>query len=145
MLTSLIHLKAFIISSVLLALAAADTCSDCTAVVSTIAARLSSEESVTAQAVVIPLNQTRPKQRGVYTYHGHSSTSMCKVLVPKLVISRITYVSQMNSFNANIFYTKLSLFPGYAGGWTLPEHRGPSSVRGRPSRILQNMRQCKHL
>ena len=45
-------MKAFIFSSVLLALAAADTCSDCTAVVSTIAARLSSEESIAAQQVV---------------------------------------------------------------------------------------------
>ena len=46
-------MKAFIISSALLALAAADSCSDCTAVVSTIAARLSSEESVAAQQVVM--------------------------------------------------------------------------------------------
>ena len=45
--------KAFIFSSALLALAAADSCSDCTAVVSTIAARLSSEESVAAQQVVM--------------------------------------------------------------------------------------------
>ena len=44
-------MKAFIISSALLALAAADTCSDCTAVVSTIAARLSTEESLAAQGV----------------------------------------------------------------------------------------------
>ena len=43
--------KAFIFSSALLALAAADSCSDCTAVVSTIGARLSSEESLAAQGV----------------------------------------------------------------------------------------------
>ena len=48
-------MKAFIFSSVLLALAAADTCSDCTAVVSTIAARLSSEESIAAQQVEVNL------------------------------------------------------------------------------------------
>merc|ERR1712212_1106842 len=50
-LTQFSTMKAFIFSSVLLALATADTCSDCTAVVSTIAARLSSEESVAAQLV----------------------------------------------------------------------------------------------
>ena len=44
-------LKVFLFSSPLLALAAADTCSDCTAVVSTIGARLSSEESLAAQGV----------------------------------------------------------------------------------------------
>ena len=44
-------MKVFLFSSVFLALAAADTCSDCTAVVSTIAARLSSEESLAAQGV----------------------------------------------------------------------------------------------
>ena len=44
-------MKAFIISSALLALVAADTCSDCTAVVFTIAARLSSEESIASQTV----------------------------------------------------------------------------------------------
>ena len=48
-------MKAFIISSALLALAAADSCSDCTAVVSTIAARLSSEESIAAQQVEVTL------------------------------------------------------------------------------------------
>ena len=53
MLTS--TMKAFIFSSALLALAAADTCSDCTAVVSTIAARLSSEESIAWQQVVVNL------------------------------------------------------------------------------------------
>merc|ERR1711931_180692 len=47
------NMKAFIFSSVLLALAAADTCSDCTAVVSTIAARLSSEESIAAQQGIL--------------------------------------------------------------------------------------------
>merc|ERR1712110_1165821 len=35
------------------ALAAADTCSDCTAVVSTIAARLSSEESIAQQGAML--------------------------------------------------------------------------------------------
>ena len=44
-------MKAFIFSSALLAVAMADTCSDCTAVVSTIAARLSTEESLAAQGV----------------------------------------------------------------------------------------------
>ena len=51
MLTS--TMKAFIFSSALLAVAMADTCSDCTAVVSTIQARLMSEESLAAQGVVI--------------------------------------------------------------------------------------------
>merc|ERR1719500_2166591 len=46
-------MKAFIISSALLALVAADTCSDCTAVVSTIAARLSSEESIASQTAIL--------------------------------------------------------------------------------------------
>merc|ERR1719433_1618881 len=46
-------MKAFIFSSALLALAAADTCSDCTAVVSTIAARLSSEESIAVQQGIL--------------------------------------------------------------------------------------------
>jgi len=46
-------MRAFIFSSVLLALATADTCSDCTAVVSTIAARLSSEESIAAQLAIL--------------------------------------------------------------------------------------------
>ena len=44
-------IKAFIFSSALLAMAMADTCTDCTAVVSTIAARLSTEESLAAQGV----------------------------------------------------------------------------------------------
>merc|ERR1711970_467449 len=52
-LTQLSTMRAFIFSSVLLALAAADTCSDCTAVVSTIAARLSSEESIAAQQAIL--------------------------------------------------------------------------------------------
>merc|ERR1711990_1292009 len=52
-LTQFSTMKAFIFSSVLLALAAADTCSDCTAVVSTIAARLSSEESIAAQQAIL--------------------------------------------------------------------------------------------
>merc|ERR1719356_363625 len=46
-------MKAFIFSSALLALAVADTCTDCTAVVSTIAARLSSEESLAAQGAIL--------------------------------------------------------------------------------------------
>merc|ERR1719433_1719204 len=46
-------MKAFIFSSALLALATADSCSDCTAVVSTIAARLSSEESIAAQGAIL--------------------------------------------------------------------------------------------
>merc|ERR1711970_872387 len=52
-LTQLSTMRAFIFSSALLALAAADTCSDCTAVVSTIAARLSSEESIAAQQGIL--------------------------------------------------------------------------------------------
>ena len=50
-------MKAFILSSALLAVALADSCSDCTAVVSTIAARLSSEESIAAQQVVMRSNK----------------------------------------------------------------------------------------
>merc|ERR550532_3840418 len=46
-------MKAFIFTSALLALATADTCSDCTAVVSTIAARLSSEESIAVQQGIL--------------------------------------------------------------------------------------------
>merc|ERR550532_2090197 len=46
-------MKAFIFSSTLLALAAADSCSDCTAVVSTIGARLMSEESLAAQGAIL--------------------------------------------------------------------------------------------
>merc|ERR1719397_2124415 len=46
-------MKVFIFSSALFALAAADSCSDCTAVVSTIAARLSSEESLAAQGAIL--------------------------------------------------------------------------------------------
>merc|ERR1711971_864452 len=40
-------------SSALLAVALADSCTDCTAVVSTIAARLSSEESLAAQGAIL--------------------------------------------------------------------------------------------
>merc|ERR1712212_863911 len=46
-------MKAFIFSTALLAVAMADTCSDCTAVVSTIAARLSTEESLAAQGAIL--------------------------------------------------------------------------------------------
>ena len=49
-------LKVFLFSSALLAVATADTCTDCTAVVSTIAARLMSEESLAAQGVIILLS-----------------------------------------------------------------------------------------
>merc|ERR1712055_480163 len=52
-LTQLSTMRAFIFSSVLLALAAADTCSDCTVVVSTIAARLTSEESIASQQAIL--------------------------------------------------------------------------------------------
>merc|ERR1711936_1089249 len=52
-LTQSSNMKAFIFSSALLAVALADTCTDCTAVVSTIAARLSSEESVAAQQAIL--------------------------------------------------------------------------------------------
>merc|ERR1712055_219737 len=47
------NMKAFIFSSALLAMAMADTCTDCTAVVSTIAARLSTEESLAAQGAIL--------------------------------------------------------------------------------------------
>ena len=46
-------IQAFLFSSALLAVAMADTCTDCTAVVSFVAARLSSEESIAAQQVVM--------------------------------------------------------------------------------------------
>merc|ERR1711970_564039 len=46
-------MKVFLFSSALLAVAAADSCSDCTAVVSTIAARLMSEESIAAQQGIL--------------------------------------------------------------------------------------------
>ena len=45
-------LKAFLFTSALLAVVSSDTCTDCTAVVSTIAARLLSEESLAVQGVV---------------------------------------------------------------------------------------------
>ena len=45
-------IKVFIFSAVL-ALAAADTCTDCTAVVNFIAARLTTEESIAAQSAVL--------------------------------------------------------------------------------------------
>jgi hypothetical protein len=46
-------IKAFLFSSALLAVAMADTCTDCTAVVSTIQARLMSEESLAAQGAIM--------------------------------------------------------------------------------------------
>jgi len=46
-------MKAFLFSSALLAVAMADTCTDCTAVVSTIQARLMSEESLAAQGAIM--------------------------------------------------------------------------------------------
>merc|ERR1719458_2130575 len=46
-------MKAFLFSSALLALAAADSCTDCTAVVSAIAARSMSEESLAAQGAIL--------------------------------------------------------------------------------------------
>ena len=46
-------LKVFLFFSTLLAVANADSCTDCTAVVSTIAARLMSEESLAEQGVVV--------------------------------------------------------------------------------------------
>merc|ERR1719331_3254462 len=46
-------MKAFLFSSALLAVAMADTCTDCTAVVSTIGARLMSEESLAAQGAIM--------------------------------------------------------------------------------------------
>ena len=46
-------MKAFIFSSALLALAAANTCDDCTAVVSSLAMRLVSDESIAGQQVVL--------------------------------------------------------------------------------------------
>merc|ERR1711974_200819 len=46
-------MKVFLFASALLALAAADSCSDCTAVVSTIAARISTEESLAAQGAIL--------------------------------------------------------------------------------------------
>merc|ERR1712130_572754 len=46
-------MKVFLFSSALLALAVADSCSDCTAVVSTIGAYLSSEESIANQQAIL--------------------------------------------------------------------------------------------
>ena len=54
MVTSSTFIKAFIFST-LLALVAADTCTDCTAVISVVAERLSSEESIAAQQVLCGL------------------------------------------------------------------------------------------
>ena len=44
-------MKVILFSSVLLALATADSCTDCTSVVSAIKARLTSEESIAGQGV----------------------------------------------------------------------------------------------
>merc|ERR1711997_651579 len=57
-------MKVFIFSSALLALAAANSCSDCTAVVSTIAARLSTEESLAAQGAIL-VGGLRPSREDV--------------------------------------------------------------------------------
>merc|ERR1719242_1188457 len=46
-------MKVLLFSSVVVALAAADTCSDCTAVVNAIQARLMSEESIAAQQAIL--------------------------------------------------------------------------------------------
>ena len=46
-------MKVFVFTSALLVLASADTCTDCTAVVSTIAARLMTEESIAAQQAIL--------------------------------------------------------------------------------------------
>merc|ERR1719516_739148 len=46
-------MKAFIFSSALLALAAANTCDDCTAVVTTLAMRLVSDESIAGQQATL--------------------------------------------------------------------------------------------
>merc|ERR1719357_662406 len=46
-------MKALLFSSIFVALAAADTCSDCTAVVNAIQARLMSEESIAAQQAIL--------------------------------------------------------------------------------------------
>merc|ERR1711971_1336845 len=46
-------MKVFVFTSALLVLASADTCTDCTAVVSTIAARLMTEESIAAQQEIL--------------------------------------------------------------------------------------------
>ena len=61
--------KAFIFSSALLALAAADSCSDCTAVVSTIAARAMSEESLAAQGVDVT-TMIKKENTEECSYHG---------------------------------------------------------------------------
>ena len=45
------HLQVLLISSLLLTVVTADTCSDCTAVVTTIAGRLMSDESLESQKV----------------------------------------------------------------------------------------------
>ena len=62
--------KAFIFSSALLALAAADSCSDCTAVVSTIAARAMSEESLAAQGVdvIIMIKQENTEECSYHVF-----------------------------------------------------------------------------
>merc|ERR1712020_744810 len=46
-------MKVLLISSLLLSVATADTCSDCTAVVTTIAGRLMSEESLESQKAIL--------------------------------------------------------------------------------------------
>merc|ERR1719184_180215 len=66
-------MKAFIFSSALLAVAMADTCSDCTAVVSTIAARLSTEESLAAQGAIL-VGEFCPSQENV---------AMCEADLPE--------------------------------------------------------------
>ena len=67
-------LKVFLFSSALLALAVADSCTDCTAVVSTIGAYLSSEESIANQQVgfLCVVISHGPQEIGDAHNHCHS-------------------------------------------------------------------------
>ena len=72
-------LKVFLFSSALLALAAADSCSDCTAVVSTIGAYLSSEESIANQQVGFPLVLV-------------AVMALRKLVMPTIIVSAVDFI-----------------------------------------------------
>ena len=80
------HSKVLILTSAMLALAASDSCSDCTAVVSHIADRLSTPESLAAQGVAflrsksIFDNSSHDDARGVQPQNNQIMTKIvCRI------------------------------------------------------------------
>merc|ERR1719402_1739986 len=128
-------MKAFLFSSALLALAVADSCSDCTAVVSTIAARLSSEESIAAQQGIL-VGGLCP---------GSEDPAECEAALPgiwrALLHSRAFWSvdsaqAQRTRPNARLPFLvsgEHCCTAGHSGRWTLPRLRGPGRMRGCPS------------